>query len=279
MNKTPLILLTGLLLSLTACGTLDVASFWAGSAITIDGRTDDWRDRLFDIKDTGLSFGVQNDDRFIYVCVRSADRRAAAQILRAGLIVWFDPKGGKDKILGIHYPLETDLSDFPVLAGRTGGQLDPAAQRERRQAMAEVRNEIEILGPGRDEKIRLKKDELKGLEAAFANTAGMFVYELKVPLAAGLESPYTVGLKSGNLIGIGFDSPRPEMLMGRPGAGGRIPGGGGMGPGMGGHRGGRGRGGRMGGGMMGGRGGRGGAEPLKMWLKVSLAGSPEKKTS
>ena len=266
MKKSPWILLAGFLLVLTACGTLDVASVWSDAGITIDGLTDDWRGRLYDVKDTGVSFGVQNDDRFVYVCLRAADRRAAAQILRAGLIVWFDPKGGKDKVLGVHYPLEPDGDELPGLSRGAGGQ-DENARRERRQALAERREEIEILGPGRDETIRLKKDELKGIEAAFANAGGVFAYEVKVQLAAGPDSPYAVGLKSGNQVGIGFDSPRPDVLLGRRGAGGRTPGGG-----MGGRMGGRG----MGGGMIGVGGGRGGVQQLKVWLKAALARSPSK---
>ena len=213
-----------------------------------------------------MSFGVQNDERFVYVCLRAADRRAAAQILRAGLIVWFDPKGGKDKVLGVHYPLEPEGDKFPGLSRGTGAE-DENVRRERRQALAERREEIEILGPGRDETIRLKKDELKGIEAAFANAGGVFAYEVKVPLVAGPDSPYAVGPKSGNLVGIGFDSPRPDVLLGRRGAGGRIPGGG-----MGGRMGGRG----MGGGMIGVGGGRGGVLQLKVWLKAALARSPSK---
>jgi hypothetical protein len=88
MKKIPWILLSGLLLALTACGTLDVASFWPDAAIKIDGRTDDWRGRLYAVEDTGVSFGVQNDDHFVYVCLLATDRRAAAQILRAGFILW-----------------------------------------------------------------------------------------------------------------------------------------------------------------------------------------------
>lgn len=266
MKKIPRILLSGLLLALTACGTLDVASFWTDAGITIDGRTDDWRGRLYAVEDTGVSFGVQNDDHFVYVCLLATDPRAAAQILRAGLIVWFDPKGGKDKILGVHYPLKLDVNELPGLSRGAGAQ-DESARREQRQALVERRDEIEILGPGRDETNRLKKDELKGIEAAFANADGMFAYELKVPLAAGPESPYAIGLSSGNLVGIGFDSPRPDVLSGGRGAGGRM-----GGRGMGGRMGGRG----MGGGMSGIGGGRGGAEQLKVWLKVTLARSPSK---
>ena len=257
MKKFPGILLSGLLLVLSACGTLDVASFWSDAGIMIDGRTDDWRDRLYAVEDTGVSFGVQNDDHFVYVCLRAADRRAAAQILRTGLIVWFDPKGGKDKILGVHYPLELDVNELPGFSGGAGAQ-DAGARRERRQALAERRDEIEILGPGRDESNRLKMEDLKGIEAAFTNAGGVFAYELKIPLAARPESPYAIGLSSGHLVGIGFDSPRPDILMGGRGAGGRM--------------GGRG----MGGAMIGGGGGRGGAEQLKAWLKVTLARAPSK---
>ncbi|MBN1940340.1 MAG: hypothetical protein JW843_12200 [Candidatus Aminicenantes bacterium] len=265
MKKAKTVVLLGLVLLVAACGTMDVKSVWTGTEIKIDGRADDWQGGLVEVKGTGVSLGVRNDDRFVFLCLKAEDQRTAAQVLRAGLIVWFDPQGGAEKTLGIHYPLAADLVAL-VARSRGTGEQDPAALRERRQALAERREEIEILGPGRDESIQLRREELKGIEVAFANAGGVFIYEIKVPLTTVPDSPYAVVPVSGNRIGIGFDSPRLEIPTYRRGGGGRIPGGGGIG-GIG-RTGSRGGGGRIG-------GGRVGSDPVKMQLIVTLAEPPE----
>lgn len=252
MKKRYLFFLILSVLPLASCGTLDIKSQWRDTAIAIDGRSDDWQGRLWSVEDTSLAVGVLNDETFLYLCVTAEDARAAGQVLRQGLIVWFDPRGGKDKVLGIHYPLERGWQDFNVPSkGETGNQ------EARRQALQEIRNELEILGPGRDEKVHLRLDEAKGIEAAF-QTRGRFVYELKVPLAKGDGTPYAVAIGEGKIVGVGFDSPRLDFIVSGRGMGGRIPGG--IGPGMPGRYSGR-------AGM--GRGMRN-AEPIKLWMKVQL---------
>ena len=85
------------------------------------------------------------------------------------------------------------------------------------------------------------------------NTGGTFAYELKVPLAASEEYPFSLGVEPGDVIGVGFLSPKMQMRRpsGMPG-GGRMPGGG-MPPGG-------------GGGM-----GRLKPQDLKIWAVVQLA--------
>jgi hypothetical protein len=240
-------------LPLASCGMLDIKSQWRDTAIAIDARSDDWQGRLYSLEDSGLSVGVLNDETFVYICVTAADARAAGQVLRQGLIVWFDPKGGKDKVLGIHYPLARDWQDFNVTPrGETGNQ------EARRQTLQEIRSELEILGPGRDEKVRLRVEEAKGIEAAF-QTRGRFVYELKVPLAKNDGTPHAIGVETGKIVGVGFDSPRLDFILPGRGMGGRIPGG--FGPGLSGRNPGR---------IGMGRGMRN-AEPIKFWMKVQLA--------
>jgi hypothetical protein len=132
------------------------------------------------------------------------------------------------------------------------------------QKLQESMTELEVLG--QDEEVLAKMDvsEVKGIEVRMRNAGGIFVYELKVPLRSDEERPFAVGVGPGDVIGVGFLSPR--MRMQRPAGmrgGGRMPGGGGMG----------GRGG-MGGGMGGMRGGgmsRMVPQELKIWAKVQLA--------
>jgi hypothetical protein len=254
-----LIILTFSLLALAGCGTLDIDSRWREAAIVVDARLDDWQGRLFDIEDINVSFGVENDDRDLFLSLRAADPRVLAQIFRSGLVVWFDPEGGKDRVLGIHYPLARDWRDFEGPAA-----ADEEERKRRREETRERLEDVEILGPGRDEKARFRIGEVPGLDLASRREGGLFVLEARIPLGKAEGSPYAIGARPGGLVGIRIDSARldfasPGRGMGRPG--------GGFGPG------GVGRGGMGRGGIMIGRGLRG-AEPLKLRLKARLAESP-----
>ncbi|MBM3311794.1 MAG: hypothetical protein FJY80_09820 [Candidatus Aminicenantes bacterium] len=257
--KTVLPLL-GLLLFLSSCGQLEVESRWTESVVSVDGRLDDWQGRLYDIEDMNVSFGLQNDGQFLYLALRAADPRVMGQILRSGLVVWFDPAGGKDRVWGVEHPLPREWDDFAGLPGRD--EDDP---KRRREAARERLEEAEIIGPGRDERARFKTDEIPGLKLAAVRNAGLFVYELAVPFEKTETSPYALGTKPGAMVGVGVDTPKPNLVV--PGRGMGGPGMGGMGPGA------MGRGYPGRGGIMVGRGLRG-AEPLKLWLKARLAEPP-----
>ena len=117
--------------------------------------------------------------------------------------------------------------------------------------------------------------EAGGIEAKYKIANGVLVYELKVPLSNKSSSPFTIGAKSGTLIGVGAEtsntksSPKPSEGVSEGGGGGRgegMGGGGGYGGGGGGGRG------RRGGGGGGGRSSSGAqGEPFTMWAKVQLA--------
>ena len=252
--------LLGALLLLSSCGQLEVESQWLETEVKVDGRLDDWQGRLYDLEDLNVSFGLQNDGQFLYLGLRAADPRVLGQILRAGLVVWFDPEGGKNRVWGIQYPLAREWDDFAGLPDR-----DEESRKRRREAVREQLDEAEIIGPGRDERARYKTGEIPGLKLAAARNAGLFVYELAVHFEKTETSPYSLGSKPGAVVGVGFDTPKLNLVV--PGRGLGGPGMGGMGPG------GMGRGYPGRGGIMVGRGLRG-AEPLKLWLKARLADGP-----
>jgi hypothetical protein len=122
--------------------------------------------------------------------------------------------------------------------------------------------ELEILGPGKNDRKRIQVTEAKGIDINVAPSSGMLVYEIKVPLIQSAECPYAVGAQPGKKVGIGFESPKLDIERMRRRMGGGIPGIGGR-PGM--------------GGVPGiGRGPGGGMRPelppdLKFWLSVQLA--------
>ncbi len=86
------------------------------SPIIIDGNISDWGFPLrFSNPEYNMEYEVRNDKKNMYVCVYSRDISVQKRILKSGMIIYFDPKGEKNKNISLVFPVKK-----PV---------DPAAQR------------------------------------------------------------------------------------------------------------------------------------------------------
>lgn len=283
--QTAMVTMLGLLAA-GACATAriyEARSPWPRSPITIDGRADDWKGALAFVEDGALSLGFSNDRDNLYICVLAANETTRDQIRRGGLTVWFDPKGGRDKALGVRFPAGGRPGGGPEggpMEGPTGGP--PAEGRDRKggferptppeddEAPEAARDEVEILERGDDAGRRVKLKDAEGLEIKIEAESGLLVYELRIPLAWTASAAAALDARPGATLGVGFEtaiarsSGREFGDRGPGGGGGRPPGG---------------MGGRPGGGGFGGfsRGrGPGGfepAKPIKIWTAVQLASS------
>jgi hypothetical protein len=247
-----------------SCSTLELESTWKDRDIVLDGKDGDWLGAKYYFEGLYVSVGLINDEQHLYVSMMTENPMFRTQIMRQGLTVWLDPKGGKNKTFGIKYPLGRQGGEKEGMMMDPREMMDEMAREEMMQRLQETMTELEILG--RDEEVlaRMDIEETKGIEVQMRNVGGTFVYELKVPLSSSEEYPFAVGVKPGDTVGVGFLSPRMQMQrMGGIRGGGRMPGGGGMG----------GRGGMGVPGGMGGMGGMGRQVPqeLKIWAKVQLA--------
>jgi hypothetical protein len=220
--------------------------------------------------------GLRNDASSLYICLGTDDPGIRRQILRGGMTVWFDPSGGKNKVMGIRYP--ASLRRPPASRDREG-RFAPAASAPPADSLAP----LQVFEPGG---LWQPFDPAQEPELALAikDTDGTLACEIKLPLQPVGEHPFALGVAPGKTVGIGVET----VKMSRPtGFGGdETPGEGGGRRGGWGGRGGRGRGGgRRGGGWSGGRrpggewgggqreGGRSGAslKPLNLWAKIRLA--------
>ncbi len=261
--------LIALLLFSAGCGMIDLTSRWRNHPVLIDGKNTEWGNNLSLLDDRETSIGIFNDSSFIYIGVITTNRNLRSQILRRGIVFWFDKEGGKDETFGIHYP---------VGGGGFRQPQEPGMEEDAQPMTARIEpssEELEIEGPGKDDHHTMTVAEAGGIEARFHATSEFVVYELKVPLSDNGSHPFAIGTKPGEKIGVGVETsntPAAEKpAEGFSGAG-RGEGGGGGGFGGGGYGGG-GRG-RRGGGGGGGRGSSGGKlESFKMWAKVQLAAS------
>jgi hypothetical protein len=278
---------TGLILAASMAGVLatkkpSITSQWRDREIAIDGDSGDWPGPLKPIEENHpLMVAAMNDGQFLYLVLSTSDSNERRQILRQGLIVWFDPSGGEKKHFGLKYPVGMPPEERPSRGGGgyrrgpgggDGGRPpgdsssgDPS--RPTSPDQVEPTNRVEVYGPQKDDAHSFVTEMVPGITVKAGSVEGYLVYELKVPLAKTTEFPYAIETKPGASIGLGIETPKME----RPAGEGR---GGGMGGGFGGVGGGMG--GRGGGGM--GRGGGGGEhgqheqpKPLKDWATIELA--------
>ena len=262
---------------LAGCGgsSLNLASRWRNREITIDGINTEWRDSLNILEEHGTVIGLYNDSEYLYIGIVSTNSGLRRQIMSGGMTLWFDREGNQDKKFGIHYPLgyaELGESSGERGEGDRNGEGGEQSGEMQHQSPLEASNDLEILGPGDQDRHRMTMAEASGIEGRFHSTRDTLVYEIKVPLADSGAHPFGIGAKPGSAIAICAVTTNPSRSgndrMGQVGGGG---GGGGMG---GGGRGGFGGGRRGGGGYGGGRGGGSGQQPpdpLEVWAKVQLA--------
>jgi hypothetical protein len=261
-------------------------SRWLDSPVTVDGSPGDWPGPLVPFNDEPVSIASANDGESLFLVLTASERAARMQIIRRGLIVWFD-SGGKDKKrFGLKFPIGAGFSEEEFRGRRRGGSGNTGSQSgdseaPRREGASpqepsiEPPNRLEILASSKDDDRSFTADKAPGIEVKLAQAEGLLTYELKVPLAVNDAHPYAIGARPGALISVGLELPKLEVPEGS-GPGGHEGGRGGSGGGMGGHGGGR-SGGGYGGGMGGGRRGGGGFEqaqqpkPLNGWVAVQLA--------
>lgn len=259
-----------LLLLQTSCITYEISCLWREKKLLIDGSSSDWLGTLTYIEEHGISVGLQNDDKNLYVCMILEESSPYMSVMRLGFTLWFDAAGGKNKALGIKL-----ASQRPQ---RPPARDDPNFVREEfspEQGEKDQVPRITILAGEDDTGTRLDQENTHGIEARRLIASGLLVYEFKIPLVKSKEHPFAIASSPGCILGIGFESDKIDQERIQA-AGGptRMRGGGGPPGGLGGGSMGE----RAG---MGGRNGMGGGgrgrpdafsrKNLKIWIKTELA--------
>ena len=266
---TQYLLVCLLLIGITGCkSTLNFTSNSLDREVTVDGSEQEWVDTLQPVEKENFSLGLLNDDEYLYISLVTSDQEVRRQIMAQGMTLWIDPDGGKDKTLGIRFPLGLIESGLPL--NPMAMQRDPEFVE---QAFNESLAEFEIQRENEEDTRRWMRTEVTDMQLDASSNTGTLVYELKIPLR-NEELGYSLDVAEGKAIGIGLETPefdrealREQMREQRGNAGGG---------GFGGNRGGGiGGGGGFGGGGFGG-GGFGQAPPgmgsgLDFWATFTLA--------
>lgn len=214
------------------CGDYKLDSLWLTKSISIDGDSSDWRGSLYYLEDDKASVGFMNDSENLYMCLITQDPTLIRQALSMGLIIWFDPTGGKAKSFGINFPIGARES-FRLGPGRDPEGRDPEQmQEELRNTSLESLHELRFLDAEGQELDRLELEQLEGMGIAVETSQGMFVYELMIPLISDQRLPFVLAVQTGQTIGIGLEIPkvdREEIRQSMGGGSGEGPPGGGTG--------------------------------------------------
>ena len=246
-------------------------SIWASSPVKIDGKTSDVTFEAAN-KSTMLSYTISNDEKNLYLVIKSTDNMNNSKIMMGGITLSINTEGKKKENEGfsITYPVIVRQARGQATRSqggtggpgqRTLGNTDSAMLARRKQQLS-ASKEIKVLGfkDIRDTLISIYNEHEISAMANF-DEKGTFIYELALPLKAlGLspgskEFAYNIKI-NGRQFGGGFGGVGVVRSEGNaPGSG-------------------QGTGGGFGGGQ--GGGGRGGFDPsiflpTDFWGKYTLA--------
>ncbi len=260
-SRAGLIGAAGLMLS--GCGTALIQSSWDPDLAAIPRRrTADTR-QVIPTGDKRLRAAFTNDVHELHIVAVTGDEGLMRLAERAGLIFWFDASGGKERTFGIRYPVHDAWA--PGTPGPQRGERFDDGPRPG----GFTSDEVEICGPGDDDRHRMTLAETGGISASLHRQQDSLVIELTVPLTDDNRHPFNIGTTPGALIGVGIVTEMPH----RPAMATRMGMEGGMSPREGGEGDAGGFGGRGRRGERMERANTGGERPsqLDVWVKLQLA--------
>jgi hypothetical protein len=265
ITRNPLSLLLPSLLLLSACaGSMAIQSVSVEKRPTIDGDPADWEGGIAAVEDAPFSFGIQHDDDFLYLAISSVNRDFTQQLLRTGLILWFDVNGSQEKTSGLRFPRGMmDLGSIP-----RGEQGDRSAQMTPGERASFMENQLQgqqatLSFVGREgSSWSMDVDALQGMNLSTSLRNGRFFYEASIPLSKGPERSFSLGFVPGDNLALCIEVPQADMPSRDKGRSG------GMGGRSGGKGGGMGRG--RSGGMSGPPAGMNRPEAIEHWFRIEL---------
>jgi hypothetical protein len=206
-----------------------LSSRWRNIDIEIGDVGSDWGRAAMYVPKAKIAVTMINDSEFLYIRLSSRDREMQAQVMTMGLTLWFDAGGGKNKITGVHFPLGMQSRHKPPVYEGIGRGPKGMNMED---ALRGVMNELEIIGPGKDENRTMSQSVAAshGLDVSLGMLHGNMIYEMKIPLALNDKHQIAVGLNQNSAdttrkIGIGFETPEFDMsgFKKRPGSEGEPP--------------------------------------------------------
>jgi hypothetical protein len=187
--------------------------------------------------DTNFSYSIFNDDHSIIVALKVQDPAEAVKLARNGMEIWIDPKGKKNKKIGVHYPLGPSADDLQPRQNRMMemNSGDTGSVFLRKQAVITLLRKKDVEYVGFKPEINGRKDisDTGNISIATAYPAkDALYYSVRIPFTAFREPidphhPFSVGIIiKGMQMGNGGSDGGSPGDDGGPGGGGPPPGGG-----------------------------------------------------
>ncbi len=227
MKRTILtFLLFGITVILLSCTSLKVDSEFVNDPPLIDGKAEEWKDKLVYFEDENIFAGAVNDDAYLYLCFNTSNVDYIRQILRFGVTVCFDAEDGFDETPGLRYPAVNPrrMRQEPANERHESGFFAPEKLLEMindRLGMIQVfKGEI----PGEMKVL----SETEHIEAALDLDKFLLTIEYKVPIGKYQGEVFSTGTEPGKMVRIGFTTPnlkeifekkRAEFMSGRSSGG------------------------------------------------------------
>ena len=96
-----------------------------------------------------------NDGQFLYLVLSAGDPATRTQILRQGLILWFDPKGAEKKHFGLKFPVGVPFDEMANGRGGRNRRSRPPDAGE--DSELEPTDRLEVYGPKKDDAHELRR--------------------------------------------------------------------------------------------------------------------------
>lgn len=265
-----------------SCSSLEkIDSKFKNKEIIIDGLDNEWEDAFYYYPDFRIMIGFKNDDKNLYLCLKTADSEVFHKIIFNGLTLWINDKDDDSKTFGIHYPIGM-INDY---GNSEKPKNDEIRESESNKKFDNMLLSMDLLYNESVDKENITLSNLSNkynINAVLKKDDGVIVYELAIPLTSDKMKINVKDLKLGYLS-LGFETGefkknsniKRNSNDGDFGSG-MMPGGnqginsGGM-NGMGGSRGMGARGGGNRNAKMGGPNASKASGPLKVWFDVKLA--------
>ncbi|MEI9921967.1 MAG: hypothetical protein WDO14_24710 [Bacteroidota bacterium] len=202
---------------------------WRAQSVVVDGKTDDWQLPLrYANAATGLNYSISNDDKKLYFCFTTIERRPLAKITMGGLQIQVAASGADPAIMT--YPIPGTIQPEK---GSSKNKQQQQSQNKKEFQLSEEATSLQVSGfPFAKATTELPLANKYGVNVGTEFGKDRFSYEASIPLEGlnleGKEISITIVLK-----GIPKDQMKTSyngMQQGnRTGPGGMRTGGGGYG--------------------------------------------------
>lgn len=195
-----------------AIGQAPEAQCPLSSAITVDGKADEWPLNWMVDDEKIFSYNVCADDQFLYVRVKSSEFFTKRKMAAFGFTLWFDPSGKKKRKYGLRFPIGGVEADERMgqlnKEGAPGNSIGERADFQKRadSVMISGLEMLELIGLADDPITATRSGITNGIKVAIGMDASeAYVYEAIIPfrsyrLSRATLAELSVGFETGKYV-------------------------------------------------------------------------------